>query len=296
MEVIRDREKRTIILSQASYIRQILARFDFNQSKSRVTPFHSMDVTSCPDGIEAIQLDQNEQKLFQSIVGSLLYAANFTRIDISFITNCLARFMHQATNFQLQAAYHVLRYLVGTIGFALIFRPSPVQSTKNEIIIYSDSDWASQKADRVSVSGVISTVNGSIIHWSSKKQHTVASSTAESELYAISDALNESIYLINWFDFYLKEKITVKILSDSQSAITMADHATDHNRMKHIEIRYFKIREWISSKKISLNYIATAQNIADVLTKALNGPRFNFLRSKLLIDSLNPINVNDKVP
>jgi hypothetical protein len=284
MSIIRNRQQHEIILSQAPYIRQILARFDFAGEIPRTQPYFRPDITVCPDGIIPLKLDAGEMKLYQSIVGSLLYAANFTRVDISFITNCLARYMHEAYNYHLQAAYHVLRYLVGTTDKAMIFKSAGPRSEKNEIIIYSDSDYAGSKDDRISVSGYISVINESIIHWASKKQKTVALSSTESELYALHDAVREALYLRNWFEFYLDETIVVKILCDNQSMMKIADHGTNHDRTKHIHVRYLSMRENLKSGEIVLEYVPTAENLADILTKCTNGPRFRLLSSQLLVD------------
>lgn len=282
MSIIRNRNKNEIILSQAPYVRQILSRFNFLNEKSRITPYFQDDITVCPESMIAVELNPDEMKLYQSIIGSLLYAANFTRVDISFITNCLARFMHQAFNYHLDAAYHVLRYLVGTIDKAMIFKSSNLDS--NEIVVYSDSDYASQKDNRISVSGVLSIINGSIIHWMSKKQKTVGLSSSESELYALGDTVRESIYLRNWFKFYLDQEIVVKVLCDNQSTMKMADHGTNHDRTKHIDVRHFFLRDNLKNGEIVLEYVETAKNLADLLTKSIKGPRFRSLVSQLLID------------
>jgi hypothetical protein len=60
----------------------------------------------------------------------------------------------------------------------------------------------------------------------------------------------------------------IVIRVDNQSAIKLAENPVQHQRSKHIDIRYFRIREEIRAGHISVLYVPTDENIADLLTKA----------------------------
>ena len=114
MKIVRDRNNRSIQLSQEAYIERILATYQHDQSIPLVTPGSDIDLYRPPQGSDITPLNAKEQHHYQSIVGSVSYAALNTRPDIAFATNELSRFQSQANVCQLQQAYRVLRYLKGT--------------------------------------------------------------------------------------------------------------------------------------------------------------------------------------
>lgn len=280
MQVIRDRENRMIRLSQESYIEKLIARFGFENERPRKTPYWKEDITVCPDGVTPIKLSSEELEEYRSIIGSLLYAANITRMDIAYITNALARQLHEAYNYHLQAAYHVLGYLVGTPKLDLVFNgQGGLKELKIEI--FTDSDWAGERKDRISCGGNVVRINHSITHWEAIKQKTIALSSCEAELYAYCDAVREAIYLREWFQFYLNQSVQVNIYCDNRGTLEVADHSTSHRRTKHIEIRHFFVRDHLKRKEIKIAYIATDKNLADILTKQVNGTRFQSLKQMI---------------
>jgi hypothetical protein len=222
-------------------------------------------------------------------VGSLLYAANITRIDIAYITNALARQLHDAHNYHLHAAYHVLAYLAGSTKLDLVFNgQGGIKELKVEI--FTDSDWAGERKDRISCGGNVTVINGSVTHWEAVKQKTVALSSCEAELYAYCDAVREAIYLREWFQFYFHRAVKVHIYCDNRGTLEVADHSTSHRRTKHIEIRHFFVRDHLKKGEIKISHVHTDKNIADILTKQLNGPRFLTLKRMIYPSGIAGIN------
>ena len=106
--------------------------------------------------------------------------------------------------------------------------------------------------------------------WLSKKQATVALSTTEAEYVALSTATQEAIWLRRLLTDVggpLEEPIVIN--EDNQGAIAMAKNPVGHARTKHIDIRYHFVREGVQNGAIFLNYVATDEMIADILTKPL---------------------------
>lgn len=60
---------------------------------------------------------------------------------------------------------------------------------------------------------------------------------------------------------------------DNKSAIKIEEVAAYRERTKHIDVRYHHIRQQVKSKKISLNYVPTNENVADLLTKGITGEK-----------------------
>ena len=119
-------------------------------------------------------------KVFRSIVGSLIYAAISTRPDITHAVNILSRHMLAPTSHHLDAAKRVFKYLQGAQNYGLMYE----NNNDSDIINmsgYCDSDWDGDLDDRNSTTGYCVFVNINLISWNTKKQQTVALSTAEAE-------------------------------------------------------------------------------------------------------------------
>ncbi|MFX8051521.1 hypothetical protein ABTK77_19505, partial [Acinetobacter baumannii] len=74
------------------------------------TPFLYADLSVPPEGKEVRDLDAKEHSVYRSIVGQLLYAANITRIDLSYIVGALARHVTKPCDYHLAAAKRALQY------------------------------------------------------------------------------------------------------------------------------------------------------------------------------------------
>jgi len=281
MKVTRDRANKTLILDQERYIEKILNQFKMTQCKEADTPaiLEKLSDTDSPTTIEE-QLVMSA-KPYMNLVGSVLYAAITTRLDISYAVNLVSRFMRNPGEIQWKACKRILRYLHGTKKTGLLFRANG--SKELTIEAYSDADWAGDHNDRKSTTGFVVTLNGSVISWLSKKQSTVALSTAEAEYMAISSTIQE----VKWITQLLLElelpvKFPVKLLCDNQAAIAISTNDVNHNRTKHIDIRHHYIREAIKNKQVDVSWISTDKQLADILTKPLAKRQFNILRSSLM--------------
>lgn len=135
---------------------------------------------------------------------------------------------------------------------------------------YSDADWAGDVDDRHSTSGNVFLLAKGAVSWLSKKQATVALSTAEAEYVALTTATQEAIWLRRLLTDVGKPLAEpVVINEDNQGAIAMAKNPVGHARTKHIDIRYHFVREGVQDGAIILKYVATDEMIADILTKPL---------------------------
>lgn len=225
-----------------------------------------------------------DQKSYQSLIGSLMYLALCTRPDIAFAVGMLARFNSKPNQSHWTAAKRVLRYLRGTANFGVVY------SGNANLVGYSDADWAGSLDDRKSTSGYIFQVSGGPVSWRSKKQETVALSTAEAEYVALSSASQECV----WMRKLVSELGTppegpTVIMEDNQSCISMARNPQFHGRAKHIDIKHHFIREQVNSGAVDLQYCPTGEMLADILTKGLPQQQFSILREKAGIAPLNLI-------
>jgi len=149
------------------------------------------------------------------------------------------------------------------------------------VLGYSDADWAGDVDDRKSTSGYIFQIAGGPVSWRSRKQDTVALSTAEAEYVALSSAIQEGV----WIRRLLSELGSspggpTTILEDNQSSIAMAKTPQFHGRAKHIDIKHHFVRERVNDGSIKLKYCPTNEMVADILTKGLAQQQFSLLREK----------------
>ena len=135
---------------------------------------------------------------------------------------------------------------------------------------YCDSDWAQDPDDRKSVTGYVIYAQGGPVVWKSKKQATVARSSAEAEYVALADTISELLW-IKMALSELKVPITgeIEIHIDNDAAKSMAENPVNHERTKHIDTAFHFIREVVEAKVVSLYHVNTKKNIADLFTKAV---------------------------
>ena len=275
MGVTRDRSAGTITLHQSVYIQSLLVRFNMTDCKPHSSPSLVTPLPESPYLSEDIP--------YQSLVGSLLYAAVCTRPDIAESVGRLTRFMAQPTEALWVAAKRVLRYLSGTRDFGLTFGNIPDYVNGKDVYAnipygYSDSDWAGDLPTRKSTGGYVFMLNGGPVSWKSQLQTCVALSTAEAEYMELSESAKEAMFLRYLLrDIQLTQTKPTVLLEDNQSAIALSNSAITNNRTKHIDIKYHFVREKVLTSDVRVEYCPTEFMLADVFTKPLAAPRHAML-------------------
>jgi hypothetical protein len=132
-----------------------------------------------------------------------------------------------------------------------------------------DADWGTNVNDQKSISGYIFQMAGAPISWQSKKQPTVALLSMEAEYMAESLATQQIIWL-----WTLTAELGIPYLRptilnvDNQGAINYSYNAINHGHTKHIDIQHHFVCEKLISNEICIQYCATDDNLANLLTKA----------------------------
>ncbi|XP_031285994.1 secreted RxLR effector protein 161-like [Pistacia vera] len=185
---------------------------------------------------EAKKVDEG---FYRSLIGCLLYLTA-TRPDIMYATSLLSRFMSQPTETHFKIAKRVLRYVKGSTDFGVWFK----RSKDFKLVGFSDNDWVGSTDDMRSTLGYAFFLNCGAIYWLSKKQETVAQSTAEAEYFSAAIAMNQAIWLRKILeDLKLKQVKPIAIMCDNQFAVAMAKNPVHHGRTKHIKIKFHAVRE-----------------------------------------------------
>lgn len=277
LHIIRDRKNHSIFLSQQQYVKDMLHRFNMASCHPRIAPAdtHSRPTLSMSPK-DILEKKKMESVPYRELIGSLSYAANCTRPDISYAVNRLAQFCSNPGKGHWEAAKRVLAYLAGTSGHGLLF------SSGSSFIGYTDSDFGGDTDCRKSTTGFIFLLFGGAIAWGSKRQSCTTLSTTEAEYVAACETTKEAVWLR-----YLLDQIGVlpdgpsAILCDNQSAIRLVHNPEHHQRTKHIAIRYHFIREKQEAGDINVRYINTKDQLADIFTKPLESSRFRSIRERI---------------
>ncbi|CAN0449093.1 unnamed protein product [Discosporangium mesarthrocarpum] len=125
-------------------------------------------------------------------------------------------------------------------------------------------------------------MSGAAITWSSKMQPIVALSTMEAEYISLAHAAQEAVYLGNFFEeLGFPEYDTITMYEDNMGALQLGSNKIYSARTKHIGVRFHFLWDLVQDKVI-LQHVSTVNQLADVLTKFLPLPRFQFLRSVIM--------------
>ena len=272
---MQDEASGSIWIGQPAYIEALLKRFEMEHSKVNPTPVDPGNKL-----VKASQEDELfDQHTYQSAVGSLLYVSVATRPDITFAVSNVAKFSANPTTRHWTAVKRIMRYLRGTTDLGLIFTPQG----SNDCVGFSDADWAGDLDDRKSTSGYVFQIGGTAVSWRSKKQTTLALSTAEAEYVALAGATQEAVWMRQLTADLNGEPATepTVVFEDNQAAIAMAKNPQFHGRSKHISIKYHFVRDKVNDGTINISYCPTTEMIADMLTKGLPTGTFNKLRKMI---------------
>jgi hypothetical protein len=190
-----------------------------------------------------------------------------------------ARFQDDPKEVYLRAVKRIMRYLVYTAKFGLWY---PKGSTF-DLRGYLDADWVGCKIDRKITSGTCQFLGRSLVSWASKKQNSVALSTAEAEYIAAGHCCAQLLWMRQTLRDYGYKLSKVPLLCDNESAICLADNPVEHSRTKHIAIRYHFLRDHQQRGYIEIAYVSTKEQLVDIFTKSLDEKTFTKLRNELNI-------------
>jgi len=214
---------------------------------------------------------------YRSIVGSLRYLVN-TRPDLAYSVGYVSRFMESPTTEHFGAVKRILRYISRTLSYGCQYKRKKQEEAR--LLGYSDSDQAGDIDTRRSTTGVLFFLGNNPVTWQSQKQKVVALSSCEAEYIAATTAACQGIWLARLIsELRGREAGATSLKIDNESAIALSKNPVFHDRSKHIDVRYHFIRECVEDGRVKTESVRTAEQLADILTKALTRERFCELRS-----------------
>jgi hypothetical protein len=213
---------------------------------------------------------------FQQVVGCLMYAATSSRPDIAYVTHQLCKCLQKPTPALMEETRHVLSYLARSASIGLTF-----SAKQCRLAGFSDASWEVKH----STSGWTVLWGNAALVWGSRKQKSIALSTCEAELIALSEATKDMVYLrklLAGLGPSSREPGPSTLATDSKSARDVSYNPQHHDRMKHVQRRHFFVRDMVESFEIEVPYVPTDDNIADFFTKPLEPKKFHAMRRVIM--------------
>ncbi|KAK6119598.1 hypothetical protein DH2020_046661 [Rehmannia glutinosa] len=260
-----------LYLNQRKYVLDILTDVGMLDCKPASTPLPTGLKLVAKGGVPLPSPDR-----YKRLICCLFYL-NMTRPDITYNVHHLSRFINAPTSLHWDVALHALRYLKGSPSTGL-FYPS---SGSFSLEAFSDADWGACQDTMRSLTGYCFFFGGCLVAWKTKKQNSIATSTAEVKYIAAGSCCAQVLWMRQQLRDYEVEEKEIPIMCDNTSAIAITQNPMLHSRTKHIDVRYHFIRDHVEKKDITLEYISTDKQLADIFTKPLCESRFEELKHEL---------------
>jgi len=265
------RENGMVFLSQKRFILETLIKFNMGNCNGSETPITESVKKSIDSGIGK----SLENIPYLEAIGCLLYISSRTRPDISYAVGYLSRFSSAPNEYHWNGVKSILRYLKKTPDYGICY------GGDFELTGFADADYNSS-IRRKSTSGGVLLLNGGPISWCSKLQRSTSLSTMESEFVSLSIVSQEIVWTRRLLDeIGYKFKGPTKIHEDNKACVVFSQNPTDHQRSKHIDIKFNFVRDLILTKVIEIVSCSSRDQLADLFTKPHPKERFKDLINRI---------------
>ena len=258
-----------LFIHQTQYIKKVCDKFSKYKYPISSLPIAKgivLSKTDCP--ATDSELKQMKAIPYRNLLGCISFLAGRTRPDISYTVNVLSQFQENPGMKHWDTLLKLLGYLDKTKNFKLNL--SNVQTI--DLKCFSDSDFAANRDDRVSMGGMIFFIDKVPISWRTFKHKCVSLSTMEAEYISLTESAKEMVWIQNIL--VECEKLGVKvenniIYCDNQAAINFSNSPIENHRTKHIDIKYHFLRNLVDKKLFAVKFINSKNNKADGFTKPI---------------------------
>ena len=267
------KEDRSVTITMDGYIMDLL-QFCESIEGTAETPANK-DLFVVRDDAE--KLDSDGKDHFHTLTAKLLYLSKRVRPDILTAIAFLARRVQSPDVDDEKKLYRVVRYIRGSQQLGLRLRADTIS-----ILAYVDASYGVH-SDMRSHTGAIIGLGKGPIYCKSSVQKLNSTSSTEAELIALSDSTTQVLWTRNFLIELGYDVGPATVYQDNQSTIKLVENGRSNSgRTRHIAIRYFFVANRIQTGEIKVEYMATGDMIADILTKPLQGSLFRRLRALLM--------------
>ncbi|UYV73051.1 hypothetical protein LAZ67_10001674, partial [Cordylochernes scorpioides] len=237
LQIEQSEDRASIFIHQSSYIDKILSKFNMADCIPASVPMDPSVILTKQDCPTPEQKEKMPKFPFREAVGSLMFASCVSRPDITYAVSRVSKFLEYPGPAHCTTVKNIFRYLKGTPHMGILF------TGQDQLVGYSDSDFARDVDSRKSTTGYAFMMNGGTVSWASQRQPIIALSTTESEYIAACSAAKELIWirrLLQGIGCDITKETELYI--DNQAAIKLVENPVFHKRTKHIDVRYHFIR------------------------------------------------------
>ncbi|GMF18573.1 unnamed protein product [Phytophthora fragariaefolia] len=203
----------------------------------------------------------------------------------------------------------IVRYLTGTTDYGLVWTVSDkvpdfqvaayVDASRRslkevKVEAYADADLGNEKDDRRSVTGFVLQLNGCTYAYASRKQRLITDDTCSAEFVAAAESSTMMMWTLNLFEELGLRRSKTTLYDDNQAAIAVIKANTGHFKVKGVDLKYHKVRDYFERGEFDLEYCPSEDNVADIFTKPLGPTQFKKLRQRLNVIPVPEINADMK--
>ena len=106
------------------------------------------------------------------------------------------------------------------------------------------------------------------VAWKRKSMKSAVLSTTEAEYVAVSEVIKEIKFLYQVpRSMEIKVPLLVKVQVDNAGAIWLENNCSVSERTKHVDLRAHLVRDMIKDQVIEINFVKSAMNDSDIMTK-----------------------------
>jgi hypothetical protein len=282
MQLERDRVNGGIYVSAPKFTSDLLSKYNVGEAEFETTPTPTSFMNE--DSVEDIELKIDVTE-YASLLMKIMWLARLCRNDLLFAISFMATKVKSPIQKDMKKLRHILRYINATKTIKIKYQPETLQ-----LYAYIDASYCLH-SDTKGQTGIIITLGktGPPVFCKSKKQKLVSRSSTEAELIALNEGLPEVIWAKQFMENLGITQSMVTVYEDNTSTIILANknNGATLSKTKHIQVRYYYVRELIEQKEINIVYLPTTEMLADLLTKPMAGWLFKTLRDKILNCRLN---------
>ncbi|MBW0569574.1 hypothetical protein O181_109289 [Austropuccinia psidii MF-1] len=215
-----------------------------------------------------------DQTRYQSVLSSLMYLSLGSRPDITYAVNLLARFSSNPGQKHWEGLDHLIGYLCRHQHQPLIYNKKD-----QGLLLWTDANWGGEHER--STSGFMVKAFGNLIARGSKQQHVVAMSTCASEYVAQVSGMQLMAYIRLVAEPILSQ-IPLTIHCDNKAAIMIAEDNLSKKRTKYLDREVYFVNNFVQQFNVKLQWMPTAIQHADVLTKSVGQVKMGKEREQLV--------------
>ena len=277
------RYEQAFVISQKQYLTKLARKFGVTDPQFTKTP---MDTK-----LHIVRdLQGGEYPGLRALVGGLLYMTRCSRPDVYLAVNKVSRVLNYANEQIYCHALRILSYLQATKDYVLVFR----SSDKRSVYAFVDASFADSREDQYqSTGGYLIFANGDLVAWACKKHQTTDNSTSMAEYTALNVALREIMFVKALSEDIEGISEPAIIYEDNSSTLAIAN-GTETSLSRFLLTKHFAIRQAVQAGEVIIEKVSTVDQLADIMTKALDKAKFETIRSFLLecVDFDDYINAN----